>query len=341
MSLANAPVQYPELGFGPYGAIPNEVADYAYGPENLGVPDWPFQYFTRWIGWKASDGVRVAKWVPGFVPSDTAGQLSDLFDGDTNFSDLSIAFDQNGRLVVAVQRGEDAVEVRRRQAGDLTIFTWAGKSPVLFFNGELEYQTPLTDVVCYYLPADGDRILVRVQRENFSTEHVMHASLPIVVGHLTKADRVVHRSYLWGMSAGERRRDVRQLVFKSQLYDPWPVLVLEVADVSVEFESGDYFLAVVEADTVSDAGSIALEFESGVYLSAVVTVDDQFDAASLALDFDSGVYLDAVVSASIDLEKGQLTLGFESGNYIEVVRPINIDDDKSALGLDFVSGSYV
>jgi hypothetical protein len=120
-------VNFDTLGIGPYGAIPSEPADYAWGPETPGVPVWPLQYFIRWIAWKASDGVRIAPWSSGFVPSDSAGSLlGNLFDGDTDFTDLSLSWDQTGAPVVAVERPGGSVELRRRQGGTLTAFTWAG-----------------------------------------------------------------------------------------------------------------------------------------------------------------------------------------------------------------------
>lgn len=334
------PVDYNTRGYGDFGAIPNAVADFCNGPENFAVPDWPDQYFTRWVLWRASDGVRYAKATPGFVPADGAGTLSGLFDGDLDYTALSGGFDQNGRLVVAVQRAAGEIELRRFQAGNPTAFTWSGFSPRVWYNGELEYEVSNTDVVCFYLPEAGDKILVRVQRDNYGIEYEMNAALNTPLDRLTKVDRVEDvRVALWGMTGGAVRSAVRQSVIISQPHQPWPELIFESAAQSVELLEGAYFLASVPAPPVSEASVQLVTLLDGEYMSTVV-LDEEAESAEQNATLLDGEYELAVVSEELPGESSAQSATLLDGDYEQVIVNGPTIEEGSTQNATLLDGTY-
>lgn len=339
----NSPVDYSTRGFGDFGAVPNAAADFCYGPETFAVPDWPLQYFTRWVAWKAADGVRILKNPPTpFNPGPTDGDLSGLFDGDTDFDQLSFGFDQNGRAVIAVNRPDSGeVELRRFQAGEPTAFTWTGKSPRVFYNGELEYVVGDTDVVCWYLPAAGDQLLVRVQRDNYGVEYVMNPELNLALTRLTKVDRVGTRAVIWGIAEGAGRSSTNQSVLLSQVHNPWPVLAFEqgsqrstlldgeylsaiaLAPAQAEFSNqsaalldGEYLFVIVPASE-GDGSLQNSTLLDGEYSLVVITAPDQNDASTQSATLLDGEYVQTVVNGPDTMESASQNSTLLDGSYEE------------------------
>jgi hypothetical protein len=335
------PVNYPVLGYGDYGAIPNLVADYADGPEVLGIPDWPERYRTRWIAWKAADGVRLAQWTPGFVPTDSNGsRVDNLFNGDTNFTELSLAWDQNGRPAVAVQRPGNLIELRKRQADLLTSFSWPGRCPQLFYNGLLEYRVPLTDVMCLYLPAvDGDRILARVQRENYGVEHTMNPTLGVTLSRLTKVDRIGSQTVIWGITTGATRKDRSQVYYQSDVYPAWPELFSDGAAQHLELLGGEYMLVAVSTGTLAEASWTQMSLVSGTYQFSIIT-QESGDAAGLYVGLADGSYALAIISSPPDHDVADVEVGLDYGEYVLLVGGISAHSEKATVHLELVSGTY-
>jgi hypothetical protein len=334
------PVDYSTRGFGDYGAIPNAIADFCNGPENFAVPDWPDQYFTRWVLWRASDGVRFAKAAPGFVPADGLGTLTGLFNGDTAFTALSGGFDQNGQLVVAVERSGGEIELRRFQAGNPTAFTWSGKSPRVFYNGELEFVVADTDVVCFYLPEDGDRILVRVQRDNYGVEYELNPALNTPLDRLTKVDRVQDvKVALWGMTGGAGRADVRQSVLISQPHPPWPGLSFDLALQSIGFIDGVYLSTVVQASDAEDGAAQSVAFDSGAYVSTVVE-HSELEEASQDVELVNGDYALTVITEVPPEEQATELVRLFQGSYDLVVINGPSNSEPANQSVAFLEGSY-
>lgn len=339
--MANTPVDFGTRGFGDYGAIPNAVADYCYGPEIYGVPDYPDQPFTRWVAWKAADGIRILKNPPTpFQPSSSTGALSGLFDGDTDYTKLSIAFEQNGLPVIAVERS-DKIELRRF-VGDVPVaFEWSvGKSPLVFFNGEVEYETPLTDAVCYYLSPDGDKIFVRVQRENYATPHEMNSSLNASLDRLTKVDRVGERVVIWAMSTGSLRSEVVQSVLISQLHDLWPVRFQESSSQSISWSGGLYVLQVIPAPSQSDSASQSVTWVGGDYIEPIIPEDVGVEEASQFITLQGGSYDAVIVNADPVSDSANQSVTWVGGEYELVIGATVEETDSANQSVTWVGGSY-
>lgn len=183
--------QYGQLGFTTCSLAPGEVlpvtnrVGYGLGPDTLhNTQDDPYR--INWAVYTDVDGiVRIRKAIPPanetiWLPQ-VSGTESILFDGEDDLSSdhWSLAFDQNAYEVIAYQADIDLIECRRFFNTEVVTVEWEGRDPALQYNALLDanLETGDTDVICYYLKKDDNRLFMRVQRDDFDTEYVV-AMLP-------------------------------------------------------------------------------------------------------------------------------------------------------------------
>lgn len=149
---------------------------YQWGPVNLRITQ-SATFATRWAAWIASDGVRLLKNATDgdiFPPDTSQGFLCDLFTAAPATDRISLAFDQTGYEVIGWQHDATNIKVRKKTGAVITTYTFAGKDPVLFFNGIVAIADRLdgdSDVVCYYRKPGESVIFARYQRDNFGIEY--------------------------------------------------------------------------------------------------------------------------------------------------------------------------
>jgi hypothetical protein len=266
---------------------PDTVA-YSIGPEQTGTAGKPF--LTTWTAWVGSFGVRIG--IVGRItpPSDNTGDVSTLYPA-TKPTKLSIAFDRDGLLHMAIQKTTAEIEVKYYTDTEGTIATrsWTGYSAVLWYSGELVRNdppdAPAGTIVCYYLRTDQPKkIYARFSDEGYATEYTV---MPDLRAEPTR---------LIGVAAVDQKAELRfidSLGRDGTLYSPqYAITIQESATLDVTFDSGLVFAAAVPADDQLEKATLAISFANGVYFDAVVTTTAQRDdgAATLVIAFDSGSY---------------------------------------------------
>ena len=274
----------------------------------------------RWAAYVASAGIRYGRW-KGQVMDDSFGAPNPLFTSGERPSKLSICFDSLSNLIIAIQKDATNIEVRAVAAGDISVttsitadttaitadstidtadmtsvtqtinisdLTFAGLSPVCCFNGKGVVDATQSDVLIYYLKADGLTIFARSQREAFGTEHQINGGLPAALAALTKAD-VLQIGGTWFLCLWAITQDGRQVFLRSRMY---PVIVEDAISIDGAFESGSYFVPS-STPTLTEGLTVDGALTSGTYNpNAIVPKLTPGDALTVDTGLIGGSYGD-------------------------------------------------
>jgi len=189
--------------------------------------------------------------------------------------------------------------LRRFVAGVATTYTWAGTSPKLLFNGVLQTNDGLRDVVCYYLR--GRTVQLRIQRENFATEHwLANPELPggpYQLSRLTHADQGTGDSRACMVLAAETLAGVR-LLLRSALYPLWVEEQLAAALAPLDDGAAESYMVVLpaEADTGPTAALTVLDDGACTAVILVTSASDAGASAALTVVDDGACTTVIVVS---------------------------------------------
>jgi hypothetical protein len=279
--------------------------------------------------------------------SGTAITTSNLWPTpQTGASKISFAFDINAKPVFALQQTANLIEVRKYVAGTPTAYTFTGRSPCLFYDGDMQRDINLRDVVCYYI--NNGKLCVRFQRDNFGTEYVLADPVsPDGTGSVTRIGTVIrgHGGYAnrtW-LAAYTGIADKTPQLFRSGLYEPWPAYVFEQGEASITFdEDGHYQPGVITVEH-TDTASAGLLFDSdGDYWPTVINqVVSDSASASVTIDSD-GNYMLAVVSipATTETSSASATIDSDGDYYQSVVSGGSYTETSSATVTFDSDGSY-
>jgi hypothetical protein len=298
------------------------------------------QYSTRWVAWVATDGIRYAK--TGAMPDDSYGQLTDLWDPPVpRPARFGFAFEQDALHCLAVDDGAGGIALRRKVSGTPTEYLWAGKSPVLFYNGIVEADTSRTDLVCFYLNADGDEILARLQRDNFGVEYSLNDALTIAMEALLATDgfkiQGVLYQMIWGLSTDATGG--RQVFFISPGYPPLPQVAQDSLGLDAAMAAGVYFSPVVAAIAPGDQLSADQGLVGGVYFAALILVAAS-DALAMDHGLDGGDNFLAAVPEAAPADSLAMDGGLDGGVYFLALVITAAPADSLAIDNELSGGFY-
>jgi hypothetical protein len=254
---------------------------------------------------------------------------------------LSVCFEQDALPVVARQLDASNIEVRRKVTGVVQIYTFAGLSPVMFYNGVALNVTGDTDAVCLYIKGPGTKVFARFQRDNFGVEFEINPTLPsgITIRELRKTDRFnvegSKRQILWGVSD-----DGKMLWLMSNVYPP-PFIFIDdnlLADVTVG--DGLYFLASLTSTAPTDETSQDVTLGDGVYFPILVTAPTVSDSASEDVTIGDGVYTLVVVAQSSPSDSASEDVTIGDGVYTLVAISSSAPTDETSIDVTLGDGAY-
>lgn len=312
---------------------------YCDGPieEGATMTDIDDRYATRWVA-KLEDGRmyyrRVATgedWTP--VPDELVPQPNSEMLG------IGFCFDANARPCFASQIGH-TVHVWRWAAGTPTEYTFQGTGPRLFFGGTLRPDNTSWDVVCYF--CWNGELRETIQRENFATEHTLHA----LVGYPLDRVNVVDR----GSGEESERLYVAATggssfygLFRSPRYPLWPTKARDGTTMSAGMlPDGDYSPAVVAVGADDAMTLLAVFLTDGDYQPSTVAVSPSDSATGTASFSSDGSYLLVVieVSAPSDALSGTVTLASDGDYYETIVSGGSYTDTQTATAALLADGDY-
>ena len=283
--------------------------DFCDGPDVEGVPTLEVgdRRSVRWRAEMAAGEFSYSKVDAAPLPAPP-----ELFPAPVSGAvGVSISFDANARPCFAFQVGGN-VELRRFVAGSPTTYTWPGGSPKLFFNGLLQRDTGLRDLVCYYVL--NGRLCARLQRDNFGVEYLL-VDAPAISGlgalaEITKTDRGsgMDISRNWLAARGEAGGFI---LLRSAPYPPWPFIVSDFGSQAIVIEVIDYFLAIIDCGAYVEPATQAIAIDVIDYMAVTVTINQPAELATQGIAIESIAYPEVVV------QLGSYTDGAEQGIAIE------------------------
>lgn len=309
-----------------------------HGPEAL-ADTIIQQYRKRWVAWTGSEGIRFAEYEDGFVFSDTAGSANGLFTAGERPSRFSWSFEQDALYAIAYEDSATTITLRRFVSGTPTTYGWTGKSPILFYNGILQPNTSVTDLMAFYLKPAGTKIFARVQRENFGTEHELNGDLNVTLERLLKTE-AVNIEGAWYQLIWAETTDGRKVVYQSRAYPPPYEQAIDRLSLGVSMEGG-YLFAPIVSRSVADSASFTVSMFGGTAFSTVNRNFAPGDSISLAVNLRQGTYALVIVSpGSAPSDKMSLTPELKSGTYTDVSVIAGTQNDKISLSVGLQGGAY-
>ena len=287
--------RYGQLGMAAVYSMPRAAADWwnlcahmawCDGPEVEAIP-LVTEYERYGVRWRAvcSSGkffyARSGQPL-GAAPVELFPEAEDL----TGCSEVSLCFDANARPCFAtVVAG--TIQIRRFVAGTPTTYAFAGSSPRLFFNGLLQPDNTIRDVVCLYLR--GRQLRLRVQRDNFATEYtIANPTQPSGAYHLARlghTDAVGSTQCLGAVTTAGT-----PLLLRSGLYPLWPVVEVDSGTATVTIGDDGACTEIVLTRSESDVlgtASVTLNAD-GACEEMILTLSesDVLGTASVTLGAD-------------------------------------------------------
>jgi hypothetical protein len=281
----------------------------------------PKIYTTRWAAYYDPDSGAIKYGKKNGTFKNASIQLFPAALVLSETDQISMCFDANARASFAFQFTSSEIQIRRFEASTPTTYQFSGTNPRLFYDGILQRDNTLQDIVCCYV--NGGSLCVRFQRDNFAIEYVMYApSGTEELLRVTKTDKNEYFQVVFYTSV-----DNRQYAVRSMVYQPFPDYYTDNALSSVTPLSGDYSSSVIIIGPYSDSGTNSVAPLSGSYDSNTVVTGPYADAAinsvaPLSGSYDSntvvtGPYADAAINSVAPLSGEYNNVSVNGGSYID------------------------
>lgn len=271
--------------------LPGRMYDYFLGPVAYGQAQ-EAEYADRWALWQAGDGIRIGKRRKTYSP-DTYGDVFPIEISEIGLTHLSGAFDYTAYCQIAASTAENfTIYADDGAAGD-TYGPFEGTSALMWFDGLLQRNEALQDIVCIYMKPFQHKLFGRFQRDSYSIEYEL-AVLNFIPRWLQKCD-VVNFWYfrLWGRTLEERQFEVT-----SNFYQPKALTFTGAAAGAGAIQSAVIFDVIVSGGTFTGAASGAADgVQSAVLLDVIIDGGTFYGAAQGAAEgIQSVVLFDAIVT---------------------------------------------
>jgi hypothetical protein len=334
--------QYGSLGFIGYDRMAVrhgscdqcEYIDFCDGPtaEGVALENIYDRYYTRWgaslIDGSLTYGLVGETWIP--VSTELYPTIPDDMHG------IGLCFDANARACfVSHLRDTDTVELRRFVASTPTTYSWAGQSPKLFYNGNLQFDQWTHEVVCYYLRSG--RLYARFQRDNFLVEYLIAGGVHL--SSINRTDRGSGSTYSAQLIAARAYGICVMLV--SDNYSPFPCSERDSGSLHAAITGGLYMPIVYDLGTVAESASLAITLGNGVYFLTIVSPPSpNSETMSLVTAITGGLYFSTVVVVSAISETGSLVTTLTGGNYFLVIVSGDSYAETGSLAAAITGGTY-
>lgn len=241
-------------------------------------------FFRQWYAFSATAGIRITKDVPPTLPGDATGESSSLFP--TTPSDfVSIAFNGEGLMVLAIDAGNNSIQIKRFSDSSGTVIVspqFLGKCPLLFYLGNIfeAVDNINVDVVCIYIRPDStSSIYCRFKADNFATEYVLNQDAPAFFTSLVSVGIDNGKMILRALDA-----EGRDATFESVQYSNDCRFDKGIS--ANALKSLSYFPAAVPQTVPSDKSKASFALQSLLYIDTVVVKTD----AALSADKSAASY---------------------------------------------------
>lgn len=315
--------------------------DFTDGPFIEGMPDQDPVYEYRW---KVFMNLLTRRVTYGRVGTTLANAPTDLIPASTlpaGSTEITLGFDAVARPVFGWENA-GRVYLAWYSAGVPTFIDFAGITPRLFFDGMLQRDNTLTDVVCYYIRAGV--LQARFYRDNFAVEYTI-ADVSGTFGALTRLTVIGREStnyrdtlrmvlFAWGTP------NTVEIELRSAAYPPFPVIESDFASFGISAPSGVYEEGIVDGGSYSDAASLGIAAPSGSYDAVIIDGGTYSDSGSFGITAPSGSYNAVIISGGTYQDSASFGIASPSGTYTLVVVAGGSYADSASFGISAPTGTY-
>lgn len=316
-------------GGGTYREICPTVC-YCEGPTEEGatVVKYLDRYETRWMALLVEGLIYY-----GRVDGTLIQAPLDLFPDPLSetATHIALSFDANARPVFAYE-DEGTIYVRRYVADVPTTYSWIGTEPCLFFNGVVNFDDSLTDVVCYYLTESGGALYARFQRENFGVANLVLEDPGLDSLMAVDRGRGALASFMVVELSGKR-------VFAS-VYPPWPVSESDAVVASVTCIGGIHRRVVFSAGCYEDSAASEIGPLTGMHRAVVVTLPTASDSVASSIGVVTGAHKLVRVTLATESDSATSTIGPLSGVHKFVVIQAGTYNDSATSTIAPLTGVH-
>ena len=243
------------------------------------------RYNTRWVAYILGGVVYYGK-----VDGVMVAVGIDLIPRPVTKICLGFCFDANGRPVFSIS---DSIGITiYRYVDDIpTTYSITGSCAKLFFDGILNPDNSVWDVVCYYIRENG--LYGRFQRENFAIENL------IADGGLSNWTAIKSMAYVRATPTYHYiavKNGPDSSILRCGPYPVWPETVNEIVYASAVFNSDlDYTPVIIDCGTYSESAIASAAFNSDLHYQPVIVNTSSSDAATASVAFNSDVSYEQVI----------------------------------------------
>ena len=243
----------------------------------------------------------------------------------------SLAFDQSARAVVAFEDADGVIRVTRwdpAQNQYVQNVSFSGVDPCVVIDASWSFSIPGSDVLLFYLSADRERVMCRVQRDVYGTEYELwDFGAPVIL------DRVIALPYRYQVLVSDSTGSPLPDALVSALY---PVAVMTGVQLSAEFLGGE-LRQVAWAYEPRVGVELSAEFVGGALTLPVVTYSPLV-GVELTAAFASGELKDVVTKYQPELGV-RLAAEFHVGELADI--GVRIEPAIGVqLSAEFIGGVY-
>lgn len=315
----------------------------APGPVSIGATgdnSYAALYGRSWLlVWDRDDALlHLFQEQPGGVWLEVVADLPPVFASPAPVGSRrwSLAFDQSARVILAYEGSDGVVRVTRWDAGEnqyVQNVSFAAHDPCVVIDAWWSGDIPDSDVLIFYLSADRERVMARVQRELYAVEHLIWDFEAAVI-----LDRVIAAPLRYQALVSDAMGAPLPLQLLS---DPYPYLVREAMAAAATGPSvGEYRLMVLERELAEALTVAATGPSAGAYLDPILT---HLLAESLGVEAtgpSAGAYLDVILRHNLAEALEVEAAGPSAGAYALVVLTTERQEALTVAASGPTGGTY-
>ena len=282
-----------------------------------------------WAVWQGLDKkLRLAKLG---TQSNSSGEVFGLENWTTKLDRISLAFDQNGRRVVALSQA-GTVALSRVLPGPVeNRVNWAGVDCLLWFDGLLKDVAggEPTDVIAFYLPLTRDSIKYRIQSENYSIERTYTAlTQPSSLDALAMSQ---NRLVLYPTAQDSTTSNV--------VSNPYPYRLGETMSANVGLVAGGDVAVVASIDPASESLTLTAGLVEGLDYSPVASPDVTLELVAVSANLILGLDVLVVTEPDSSLDLITVVAGLNAGSIVQTVFDSDPNNEIMTVTAGLIGGS--
>lgn len=314
------------------------------GPQAIGATgdnSYEALYGRSWLlVWDRDDGyLHLFQEQPGGAWLEVVADLPPVFASPAPVGSRrwSLAFDQSARVILAYEDATGIVRVTRWDAGlsqYVQNVSFSAHDPCVVIDAWWSGDIPDSDVLIFYLSADRERVMARVQRELYAVEHLIwDFEAPVIL------DRVVAVPLRYQALVSDSTGAPLPNALLSALY---PYLAYDsMAASATGPTAGDYVQVVLTSELAEALAVAGIGPSGGAYADPIIRyslIDDGITVTAAAPT--GGAYADPIINYALEEGLDVTGAGPTAADYVSVVIETSLEEGLDVTATGPSGGTY-